>query len=287
MAVTFSKIMERTWRELGHLVDMIATGGSTTTVIVNSAENLYTSDDQLVGGTAIVTHDAGNSGAAPEGEYAVVSDYVAATKTWTIGAITTAIAVGDLVGLAKPKIRLAQMKHAVNDGLVNLGPISLVDTSLTTASNQTEYALPVGLKIKRLIDVLVQTNAESNNNYYESVIGLVRGFPDAPGSTGLLQFRDELESGYTLKIVYEGVHPELIAYNDVLSETIQEELAVAAAIDKALTWYVSKRGASALGTFELQRWNDAKQTLQMQKFDKPIYKTKKKPKYFVSNMFRS
>lgn len=279
MALTLSKVMARVWREIGHGVDLLATGGSTTTVIVNSAENTYSSDDQLNGGTAIVTRDS--AGAAPEGEFSVISDYVASTKTWTVGTLTAAVASGDSVLMASPKLKLTQMKQAVNDGLANLGTISLVDTSLTTVSGQTEYALPVGLKIKRLLDVLIQTNEVSGNNYYRSVKGLIREFPAAPAATGLLDFATEQTAGLTLKIIYEGVHPTLSAFSDVISETIQEELAVAAAIDKALTWYVSKRKKT---DFNAQRWNDAKQTLQAQKYEKPIYHAKAKVKYFHSGM---
>jgi hypothetical protein len=281
MALTLSKVMTRVWRELGHLIDITATGGSTTT-IVDSA-SIYTSDDALVGGTAIVTRDAGGAGAAPEGEYSRISDYVASTTTFTVStAFSVAPASGDNIALARPTIRLNQMVQAVNDGLTNLGTISLVDTSLTTVAEQTEYALPVGLKIKRLLGVQLQGQTDdANDNQYSSIMSQVNYVPSAPGSTGLLII-PQFAAGYTIKIIYEGVHPALTIHSSVISETIQEELAVAAALDKALTWLVSKRGESALGTFLLQRWNDAKQTLQMQRVDKPIFRAKQAPKWFVA-----
>ena len=279
MATTLSNVMVGAWRKIGDLTDLLATGGSTTTIISTSSP--FTADDALNGGTAIVIRDSAGAGAAPEGEFSLISDYVASTTTWTIGTLTTAVASGDAVGLAKPRIRLQQMKQAVNAGLTALGTISLVDTSLTTVEGQTEYAIPVGLKIKELKDVLIQTNIESSNNYYESVKGLIKDFPAAPGSTGLLQFISEPLSGYTIKIVYEGVHPVLSAYNDVVSETIQPELAIAATVNEALTWLASKRGESALGTFLLQRWNDAKVTLEQVKYEKPVFRASNKPKFFI------
>jgi hypothetical protein len=285
MALTLSKVMTRAWRELGHALDITATGGSTTTII--DTNSIYTSDDALVGGTAIVVRDAGGANAAPEGEFARISDYVASTPTFTVGStLTAAVGSGDSIALVRPTIRLPQMIQAVNDGLANLGTISLVDTSLTTAANQTEYALPVGLKIKRLLDVQVQgitTNA--NDNRYTSIIGQTSYIPSAPASTGLL-ILPQLPADRTIKLIYEGVHPTLNAFNSVISETIQEELAVAATIDKALTWLVSKRGDSALGTFLLQRWNDAKTTLQAQKVEKPVYRMKPKAKFFVAGRSR-
>jgi hypothetical protein len=281
MALTLSKVATRVWRDLGHIVDIVATGGGTTTII--DTNTIYTTTDALAGGTAIVVRDAGGLSAAPEGEYSRISAFNASTKTFTIDAITAAVASGDAVALARPTIRLPQMVQAVNDGLTNLGTIQLVDTSITTASNQTEYALPVALKIKRLIDVQYQNYTDdANDNDYHSIVGQSSLVPAAPAGTGLLVL-PQLPADHTIKIIYEGTHPTLSIFSSTISETIQEELAVAAALDKALTWLVSKRGESALGTFLLQRWNDAKQTLQMQKADKPIYKpVKPKAKFFVA-----
>jgi hypothetical protein len=274
MTLTLSKVMQRAWREMGFSVDITATGGSATTIV--DANTQYTSDDSLVGGTALVVRDAGGAGASPEGRFARITDFVASTKTFTVDTITDGVASGDSVLLATPRIKLPQMIQAVNDGLSNLGTISLVDTSLSLSGGTYSYDLPVALKITDLKDLLVFDGV-----MYQSVMGLAQYFPAAPGTAGTLQF-SQIPFTNTLKIVYEGVHPTLSAYSDKISETIQEELAVAAAIDKALTWYISKRGDSALGTFAIQRWNDAKQTLQMQNADKPVYRAKKATKWFVA-----
>jgi hypothetical protein len=76
--------MARAWRALGKITDLEATGGSTTTIV--STYSPFTADDNLNNGTAIVVRDAGGAGAAPEGQFSVITDYVASTKTWTIGA---------------------------------------------------------------------------------------------------------------------------------------------------------------------------------------------------------
>ena len=273
MTLTLSKVLERAWREMGFSVDIFATGGSATTIIDTNTQ--YTSDDSLLGGTAIITKTT--DGASPEGKFARISDFVAGTKTFTIDTVTDAVGAGDKVLLATPRIKLPQMIQAVNDGLANLGTISLEDNSITLASGTYSYNLPVGLKIKELKDILIP----DSGGLYRSIKGLVQNFPSAPASTGTLQF-SQIPDEQTIKIIYEGVHAALSAYNDVVSETIQEELAVAAAIDKALTWYVSKRGDSALGTFTIQRWNDAKQNLQMQKTEKPVNRTKPGVKWFIA-----
>jgi len=273
MSLTLSKVMQRAWRETGFSVDITATGGSATTIVDSNTQ--YTSDSALVGGTAIVVRDAGGLGASPEGRFGRISAFVASTKTFTIDTVTDAIASGDSIMLATPRIKLPQMIQAVNDALTNLGTISLEDHSLSLTAGTYSYNLPVGLKIKELKDILVFDGV-----MYHSVKGLATYFPASPGTAGTLQF-SQIPFTNTLKILYEGVHPNLSAYNDVVSETIQEELIAAAVIDKVLTWYISKRGDSALGTFAIQRWNDAKQTLQLQKAEKPVDRTGNKPKWFI------
>jgi hypothetical protein len=273
MTLTLSKVMQRAWRETGFSVDITATGGSATTIV--DANTQYTSDNALVGGTAIVVRDAGGAGASPEGRFGRISAFVANTKTFTIDTVTDAIAAGDSIMLATPRIRLAQMIQSVNDALTNLGTISLVDTSISLTAGQYAYDLPVGLKIKELKDILIFDGV-----MYQPIKGLVDYFPAVPGTAGTLQF-SQIPFTNTLKIVYEGVHPTLSAYNDKVEESIQEELVATAVIEKVLTWYISKRGDSALGTFAIQRWNDAKQTLQMQKAEKPVERAKSAPKWFI------
>lgn len=284
MALTLSKVAQRVWRETGWSIDCQATGGSTTTVV--DTNTIYTTTNALAGGTAVIVRDAGGAAAAPEGEFSRISAFDSGTKTFTLAStLTSAVASGDAVLLATPKIKLPQMIQAINDGLANLGLITLVDTSLSTVAQQREYSLPVGLKINRIIDVLLQTKTgDSDDNRYVSIFGSVRFFPAAPGTVGILELLEDFPTSRTIKIIYEGVHPTLSAFSDKVSETIEEELAVAAAMDKALTWIVSKRGDSALGTFVIQRWNDAKQTLQQQKIDKPIFRAKPKAKFFVAGM---
>src|SRR5689334_11958438 len=153
MALTLSKVMQRAWREMGFSVDIKATNGGTTTVVDTNTQ--YTSDNSLVGGTAVVVRDAAGAGAAPEGEFARISAFVASTKTFTIDAVSSAVGVGDSILLATPRIKLSQIIQAVNDGLSNLGTISLVDSSLSLTAGTYSYNLPVGLKIKELKDILV------------------------------------------------------------------------------------------------------------------------------------
>ena len=278
MTLTLSDVMRRVWFEMGDLSIITATGGSATTIV--DANTPYVTDDALLGGTAIVIDTT--DGLTPKGKFARISDFVASSKTFTIDTVTDVIASGDTIGLAKPKVKAKQMVQAVNDALRDhIGTISLVDTSLTVAAGQTEYALPVTLKMKKLLDVKIQTNtSDSDDNQYESIKGATFVEPASPGSTGLLII-PQYDAGQKIKILYEGIHPELTAYNSVISETIPEALIVAAALDKALTWLVSKRGDSALGGYLMQKLNDAKQTVANAKVESPVYKQARRSKMFL------
>src|SRR5258706_13460466 len=133
MAVTLSKVMQRAWRGLGWSIEIIATGGSVTTIV--DTNTVYTTTDEPVGGYAVVVHDAGNANAAPEGEFGYISGFNAITKTFTISTtLSAAVASGDSIQITNTKVSLPQMIQAVNDGLTNLGTISLVDTSLSTVA---------------------------------------------------------------------------------------------------------------------------------------------------------
>ena len=279
MALTASRIMQRAYRELGMLTDIIATGGAVGSIIDTNSR--FTADNAMLNGTAFVVLDAGGAGAAPQGEYRTISGYTASTETFTVGTdFTVAVASGDYIGLARSTIPALQMFQALQDGLQDLGYIDLIDTSITTAAEQDEYTLPVGLKYDEPVDVLMQgTTSDSNANLYESIRQYVKIFPAAPGSTGILEARD-LAAGYLLKIIYRGTHPMLTVHSSVISETIPEGLAVAATIDKALDWLNTKR-AGSIQPFMVQRWNAAKQSLAEKKIVLPKTNQHKKSKWFV------
>ena len=280
MALTLSRVMQRTWRELGLMVTVKASGGGTTTVVDSSKK--YTTADALVGGTVIVIRDVG--GVAPEGEFSLITNYEETTWTFTMDALTTAVAAGDIVGLARATITAEEMVQCINDGIRDLGHIQTYDSSLSLVSGQIEYALPVALKRDDLVGVFVDTTDDDEN--WKSILSYCTLHPAAPGSTGLLVINEAVGyAGHTLKIVYNGEHPLLTVYSSTVSEYIHEKLAVAASVEKALTWLISKRGDSALNTFIVQRYNDARQNLENTKREYPIFRpTKQATKWFVSSV---
>ena len=193
MALTLSRVMQRTWRELGLMVTVKASGGGTTTVVDSSKK--YTTADALVGGTVIVIRDVG--GVAPEGEFSLITNYEETTWTFTMDALTTAVAAGDIVGLARATITAEEMVQCINDGIRDLGHIQTYDSSLSLVSGQIEYALPVALKRDDLVDVLVDTTDDDEN--WKSILSYCTLHPAAPGSTGLLVINEAVGyAGHTL-----------------------------------------------------------------------------------------
>jgi hypothetical protein len=143
---------------------------------------------------------------------------------------------------------------AANRAFKEFGVVPAVpDTSLTTASNQTEYALPVAVKRGIIQYVAYQGQADdANDNQWIEVNWKVE--PGTYGSTGLL-YLPQLEAGRTIKIVYDGVHPELTAYNSEIAETIPDAFAKLAVVKSVLRWYVGNNEGG--DPFWLSRYNEA------------------------------
>lgn len=267
---TLSDILVGAWTDIGHVYIVTATGGSATTIVDTNTR--FTTDDSWLGGTAIIVTTT--DGLTPQGKFAKITDFVASTKTFTIDTVIDAVAAGDIVALCKPTISLLQMKQAVNDALKDhIGTISKLDVTLTSSSGYATYTLPTGTYIQRLIDVQM----ESGDDPYVSILSRVEILPT---STGGQMISYDLEAGNTIRIIYEGKHSALSLYSDVVHESVPEALLKAATVDKALTWLVSKRGDSALGTFLLQKLNDARQAIANAKQEHPVHRVPKAARWF-------
>lgn len=231
-------VLQQLYRRLGGKV-VLATGGSTTTAVdTKLADELAdgNEDDIYNGGTIVVIEDAGGASASPEGQFSRITDYVASTTTITFSpAMTAAIASGDRIMIAPQEFPLYDMSEVVNDALKNLGDIPVVDTSLTTSDNKTEYSLPLAIKGQQILNVEMQgITTDSDNNQYMGVSNW-RTVDALPGSTGTLVL-PQLPSGYTIRITYLGKHPRVDAYDDYISEYYHPELVHAAVFVHALQW---------------------------------------------------
>lgn len=262
-------LLQKAYRRLKVAKTSVATGGSTTTVVDTKLLDYLgdsNEDDVLNGGTVIIVKDTG--GLAPEGEFSRISDYDDA-GTITTSTLTAAVASGDTYMYISPDFPLFDMIEIVNDALVYLGRIPKVYSSITTAANQTEYALPVSLKGVDLHDIELQGNTlDANDSRY---LPIPRSdwkiTPADPGSTGLLTI-PQYVSGRVLRIGYPGVHPRVSTYADYISEYIHPELATACVTAHALQWYNSQR--SGADDYWKQREDRAWNQLDIAKLAYPI-----------------
>ncbi len=265
-----SNLLADALRRLGQLKEATATGGSTTTAIVakftDTAKFPY-EDDAFKEGVLFVIRDA--AGAAPEGQYQRISAYASDTGTFTVDtAFTAVIAALDTIGWSDTVYPVETMLSLASRALASLNEIALVDTSITTASGQTEYTLPVALKNQTPTRIEIRSDDTAGDYLWYDLHGWYI-VPAAAGSTGLLVFQVEPDYSKALKVWYQAVHPVLTAYNSLVHETVHPELAVAMLVERALEWRNS--ALNGTDTFLLQRWNDAKNETRLMKAEHPIW----------------
>lgn len=218
-AYTLFDISYRVARELAPVFESLATGGSTTTIIDTLRLSNQFGDDYFNLGTAWVLRDAGGAGAAPEKEFARVSDFVSTTGTATIAALSAAVGAGDRYALASARYDLDRIIGAINAALARIKVPTEDITTLTTASGQLEYSLPAGV-LDEGIEVWYQGqtgDTDANmwlrlHNWHIAEMGT--------GTQKLLIFHSQPISGRVLKIVYYLPHAALYASTDKLRENI-------------------------------------------------------------------
>jgi len=223
MANTLKTILRQCYQDLGMLTAGTATGGSTAS-LVDSTLGGKVADWQF--GTMFIDRDAGGAGAAPEGEYAAIASYTPLTGTLTgaTGCFTLAPAAGDFYALATPEIRLQIMRSWINRGLKFLGRIPVPDESLTTIAGTYIYTVPIAAK-GRVRRVFVATD-DSDESWTEILDwGTVI---QATGTAEEIEFHSEPDASRTIRLLYEGDHPDLWVATDKLNEYVPLELAVAA-----------------------------------------------------------
>jgi len=274
MAFTLSDLLQGAYRKLGQTETFSATGGSTSTAIDTKFKEKF-QDDTLTDFTLFVAKDAGGAGAAPEGEFSVITIYVESTNTITISpSVTVAIAAGDRITLASNIYPLQEMIQLANDTLVELGPIILPYTTLSTVAAQTEYSIPVAQK-RQVVRVQVATRSDTDDNQWKDLAtGSWEVMPNTAGSVDLLILRDELDAGWTLKVWYKADHPYVETYDDVILEHIHPTVAVAGLRVKALEWLNSKISGSE--DFYIDSLNDARREFDIAQIKHPIPRMKKK-----------
>lgn len=270
MAYTLSNLIrdgvQKHGRPAYHMLK--ATGGSTTTIADSKLDTQFIDSDTAVNGTVIVTYDAGGSAAAPENEYARVDSFAESTLTLTLDtALTAAIASGDRAMFVSSQYPLIEMERIANETVKDMGRITLIDTSLTSADNQTEYTIPTACKGERIVAVHIQTNLNDANDNRRIPI---TGYEQIQGSTPLL-ILPQLPAGYTIYLTYNGVHPDLTVYSSAISDTIEPQRIVWKFAENLWRWKQPTSDA------DLQRMNEAIRKAAEMEEKYPVYRTKRRP----------
>lgn len=260
------ELLRDLYNELGQLQVAHATGGSDTTLVDTKLTGTG-SDDDWKGGAVIIL-EAG--GAAPEGEIMRVSGYVDSTGTLTFPALTAGVAADDLYGLVSEYFSLQQMITLANLALRGLGDVLRVDTTtLDTVDDQTEYAAAVEWKRRPPKQIDIQGNTDdANDNKWETVTDW-NYVPATPGNTGLIIFKQQLIAGRDIRVWYEDTHAKVSDFDDVIDEVFHPTLAVAAVVEKALIWQISRLDGQ--NDFMIERLNDSRTELDRQKRLHPVF----------------
>lgn len=235
MTFTLFDLIVEAVAETGQMKYATATDGSTTTITVSNL-----GDGGRESGTIFIIEST--DGDAPQGEWSAISEYSESDSQFTLkDELTEAVEADDRFAYAGNRYSLEMLRERPNRALSMLGEIDLVDKSITTADDQQEYTLPVAMKgtIKK---VEIQTlTTDSDRNRWE-IIPDWSVEPAAAGSTGLLVFYSQPESGKLLRITYTARHPKVRDPSDVINEVVPEELAVQALVVQ-LYRYNMRRGA--------------------------------------------
>lgn len=240
--LVLSHVVQNILSELGQVPPDVglftATGGSTTTFVAGTSTTGFGAlenqpeQDAFKNYLAIVVRDAGGSNAAPENEWGIVSAYADGTWTGTLATLTTAIASGDTIMLAKQdKFPLQQIIFAVNKGLQSLGDLpENADESLITVSDNNEYSVPVTVKRG-----LKQVWVEVETDYWVEV---TNWRVEKTGVNTASRLHIPFQSaGLTIRLVGDGVHPVVSTYSSKINEYVHPEVVTAASIVKLLEWY--------------------------------------------------
>lgn len=211
---------------------VIATDGSTTTLIDTTLEDKY-GDDELKDGSVLVVRTV--AGVAPEGEFSRISAYEEGSQIVTFSSISNAIVAGNTCMLISAEYPLRVLIELANDALRDCGEISGVEVSTTTVEGATEYPLPPGFK--NLVGIYLQTVLLDTDNNQWAQIKPKRVIPSAGNVSATLVFDEEFEAGYTLQFIYNGFHPTVSVFNSPINEAIKSPLIVLMLADKIMQWH--------------------------------------------------
>lgn len=233
MTYTLYDLMYKCLAEMDLLTEGIASGGTDTTIIDADATGTKEiggrEDDYFNGGIAGISYDQAGAGAAPQGEFSEVSDFVQTNPTITLqDALTVAVAAGDHYWVSKRRFAWTRIRQALNTVLDDIEVRSEDTTTITTAAQQTEYDLPAN--VKQLREVYIQATIGDPNDNDWKPWNAWEVIKTGIGTANKLLLTQQPPTGRVLRLVFSGPHPPLRIYSSQLDEDININVPVYGAV---------------------------------------------------------
>jgi hypothetical protein len=278
MAFTLFDMLAETYKRLGQWNESIVTGSTLAkTAIEDSTLANEGSDDDWNRGAFFHIYNTSVAGAAPQGEFVLITDYVDSSGKFTFNTLSCTPDTGDRYGYVSEFYPLQTMIGLANSALQSIGDIPLVDKATVSSAVQKEYVYDVSWKRAPpyRVDLQTKINSTADANAWE-MISAWDYEPATAGSSAKIIFEDYLPIGRKLRIWYRDKHPYVQASTDPVYEGIQPELATLTLVERALEWQNSRLQGG--DQFLLQRWNDAKQQTLLARSMYPVWKPKRRSK---------
>ena len=233
----------RVARNLGVVSDGKCSATGTTVTLVDTVDRLQATS-YWVGGPVWITYDAGTTTGttAPAGRFSRVSASTSGGTITVADSFTAATAASDLYAIGKKRYDLFRLRQNVNRALIEMGPMRVDDiTTLTTATGETEYALPEAAN-RDLREVWIQgRTSNSADNRWNKIYGwYVQKTATSVADELILPF--QYTTGRLLKLVYATEHPELMLYSDEIDDGFHLDRVVIEATVLCLMWRKSRVG---------------------------------------------
>jgi hypothetical protein len=238
---TLFDILLQTARALEALQEGVASaasGGATTLTDAQLVVRGFADDDWFNGGTLLY-----QSATAANRASRRVSDYTGATGVITLeSALAETPALGARYGVMTRRYPREMMVAKVNEAQVELGDVPTVDTaSLTTATDQLEYNLPVAAK-RDLRQVWLARQLAAPWEWERQL--RVRTEPGTGlGAVGVLLFPEQPRAPHKIKLIYLAPHPLVGADADLVSDYVSVDWLSLAAAEKLARWRLEGPGA--------------------------------------------
>lgn len=145
--------------KLGVVRASTATGTTSTSVTPDTKRT--EADDIFIGGTIWIT---AATSAAPEGEWAYVTDFANSGGVITHSVLTVQTASGDSYAIAGGRYPLDVLISAINNELIKYKAPRWDLTTLDVVSAQSEYELPDGIDQYNLIGVYETLKDDADDN---------------------------------------------------------------------------------------------------------------------------